>query len=66
MEGQTLQCELGSEDHGRQTEVFREAQTSFNRYQYLKEQSVLSSYAAFVVAAVVKPAVCHRWCLMHR
>lgn len=42
MEGHTLQCELGSEDHSRQTEVFREAQTSFNRYQCLKEQSGLS------------------------
>ncbi|KAF1385205.1 hypothetical protein PFLUV_G00105320 [Perca fluviatilis] len=31
VEGQTLRCELGSEDHSRQTEVFREAQTSFNR-----------------------------------
>ncbi|XP_075935158.1 SCL-interrupting locus protein homolog isoform X1 [Anarhichas minor] len=31
VEGRTLRCELGSEDHSRQTEVFREAQTSFNR-----------------------------------
>ncbi|XP_028443380.1 SCL-interrupting locus protein homolog [Perca flavescens] len=31
VEGQTLRCELGSEDHSRQTEVFREALTSFNR-----------------------------------
>ncbi|KAM8744776.1 SCL-interrupting locus protein homolog isoform 1-T2 [Acanthopagrus schlegelii] len=30
VEGQTLQCELGSEDHGRQLEVFREARSSFN------------------------------------
>ncbi|XP_070765503.1 SCL-interrupting locus protein homolog [Enoplosus armatus] len=30
VEGQTLQCELGSEDHSRQTEIFTEAQTSFN------------------------------------
>ncbi|XP_044056266.1 SCL-interrupting locus protein homolog [Siniperca chuatsi] len=30
VEGQTLQCELGSEDHSRQTQIFREAQTSFN------------------------------------
>lgn len=33
VEGQTLQCELGSEDHSRQTEIFREAQASFSRYQ---------------------------------
>ncbi|XP_059196717.1 SCL-interrupting locus protein homolog [Centropristis striata] len=31
VEGQTLQCVLGSEDPSRQTEVFREAQTSFSR-----------------------------------
>ncbi|XP_038556119.1 SCL-interrupting locus protein homolog [Micropterus salmoides] len=31
VEGQTLQCELGSEDHSRQTEIFREAQASFSR-----------------------------------
>ncbi|XP_068581383.1 SCL-interrupting locus protein homolog isoform X2 [Cebidichthys violaceus] len=31
VEGRTLRCELGSEDHSRQTEVFREARTSFNR-----------------------------------
>ncbi|KAI3368392.1 hypothetical protein L3Q82_008098 [Scortum barcoo] len=31
VEGQTLQCELGSEDHSGQREVFREAHTSFNR-----------------------------------
>ncbi|XP_078100645.1 LOW QUALITY PROTEIN: SCL-interrupting locus protein homolog [Sander vitreus] len=31
VEGQTLRCELGSEDHSRQMEIFREAQTSFNR-----------------------------------
>ncbi|KAM9358448.1 SCL-interrupting locus protein homolog [Symphorus nematophorus] len=30
VEGQTLQCELSSEDHSRQMEVFREAQSSFN------------------------------------
>ncbi|XP_032366446.1 SCL-interrupting locus protein homolog [Etheostoma spectabile] len=30
-EGRTLRCELGSEDRSRQTEIFREAQTSFNR-----------------------------------
>lgn len=29
-EGQTLQCDLSSEAQGRQTEVFREAQSSFN------------------------------------
>lgn len=39
VEGQTLQCELGSEDHSGQLEVFREARSSFNRYQSLKEQS---------------------------
>ncbi|XP_030289411.1 SCL-interrupting locus protein homolog, partial [Sparus aurata] len=30
VEGQTLQCELGSEDHSGQLEVFREARSSFN------------------------------------
>uniref|UniRef100_A0A3B4UTM4 STIL centriolar assembly protein n=1 Tax=Seriola dumerili TaxID=41447 RepID=A0A3B4UTM4_SERDU len=30
VDGQTLQCELGSEDRSRQTEVFREAQRSFS------------------------------------
>ncbi|XP_076582946.1 SCL-interrupting locus protein homolog isoform X2 [Chaetodon auriga] len=30
VEGQTLRCELGSEDHSRQMEIFREAQSSFN------------------------------------
>uniref|UniRef100_A0A4W6FVP9 STIL centriolar assembly protein n=1 Tax=Lates calcarifer TaxID=8187 RepID=A0A4W6FVP9_LATCA len=31
VDGQTLQCELGSEGHSRQVEVFRDAQRSFNR-----------------------------------
>ncbi|XP_074484040.1 SCL-interrupting locus protein homolog isoform X1 [Sebastes fasciatus] len=31
VEGRSLRCELGSEDHSRQTEMFREAQTSFSR-----------------------------------
>ncbi|XP_040040003.2 SCL-interrupting locus protein homolog isoform X2 [Gasterosteus aculeatus] len=31
VEGRTLQCELRSEDHSRQAEVFREARTSFSR-----------------------------------
>ncbi|KAM7409462.1 hypothetical protein PAMA_001104 [Pampus argenteus] len=31
VDGQTLQCELSAEDHSRQTQVFREAQSSFNR-----------------------------------
>lgn len=35
VEGRTLQCELRSEDHSRQAEVFREARTSFSRYQNL-------------------------------
>ncbi|XP_031695910.1 SCL-interrupting locus protein homolog, partial [Anarrhichthys ocellatus] len=39
VEGRTLRCELGSEDHSRQTEVFREAQTSFNRYQNLRSRA---------------------------
>ncbi|KAM7387865.1 hypothetical protein PAMP_024076 [Pampus punctatissimus] len=30
VDGQTLQCELSVEDHSRQTQVFREAQSSFN------------------------------------
>ncbi|XP_070817284.1 SCL-interrupting locus protein homolog isoform X2 [Chaetodon trifascialis] len=30
VEGQTLRCELGSEDHSRQMEIFREAQSSFS------------------------------------
>ena len=32
VDGQSLQCELSSDDH-RQTETFRAAQSSFNRYQ---------------------------------
>uniref|UniRef100_A0AAQ4Q1B4 STIL centriolar assembly protein n=1 Tax=Gasterosteus aculeatus aculeatus TaxID=481459 RepID=A0AAQ4Q1B4_GASAC len=35
VEGRTLQCELRSENHSRQAEVFREARTSFSRYQNL-------------------------------
>ncbi|XP_026198830.1 SCL-interrupting locus protein homolog isoform X2 [Anabas testudineus] len=31
VDGQTLQCELGSDSHSRQMEVFTKAQTSFNR-----------------------------------
>lgn len=38
VEGRTLQCELDSEDHSRQMDIFRDALTSFNRYHCLKEQ----------------------------
>nr|XP_033476642.1 SCL-interrupting locus protein homolog isoform X2 [Epinephelus lanceolatus] len=31
VEGRTLQCELDSEDHSRQMDIFRDALTSFNR-----------------------------------
>lgn len=45
VDGQTLQCELGSEDHSRQMEVFRKAQSSFNRY---RNPLVLSETTDFI------------------
>lgn len=47
LEHKTLQCELGSENHSRQKEVFRMAQSSFNRYRSSCTDQVRSEYASF-------------------
>lgn len=44
MEGQALHFELSSERHGRQVDVFRMAQLSFNRYISSQSLSLLNLY----------------------